>query len=294
MRAVGAVPGAGLEEPARPPRRGRTCHLGRGSLRRQPVRVPQGEWSPEDQNPTGEPAGCRAAPLWSPARSCRSCLIQNGPTAEASAAARRTGAAPGGTRLVRPRRDRLVPALGRPVAAGTEVEPPTLPVANHDAHATTRPRDPRRSAQSATTGRRRTGRPPPMDAEPPPGQVVEHHRPRPRSDAADAGSRSGHRPGRRGSGHLLRATRRAPVPARWLPFGTVVRVTNPANGESVSCVVDDREADTARCHRPGHRHLRRDRPALPGGHRRRAELVSAASPGSRPATVPCAAGKVTH
>lgn len=32
----------------------------------------------------------------------------------------------------------------------------------------------------------------------------------------------------------------------WLPFGTVVRVTNPANGESVSCVVDDREADTAR------------------------------------------------
>jgi rare lipoprotein A len=32
----------------------------------------------------------------------------------------------------------------------------------------------------------------------------------------------------------------------WLPFGTVVRITNPANGESVSCVVNDREADTAR------------------------------------------------
>jgi hypothetical protein len=32
----------------------------------------------------------------------------------------------------------------------------------------------------------------------------------------------------------------------WLPFGTVVRVTNPANGESVSCVVNDREADTSR------------------------------------------------
>ncbi len=32
----------------------------------------------------------------------------------------------------------------------------------------------------------------------------------------------------------------------WLPFGTVVTVTNPANGESVSCVVNDREADTAR------------------------------------------------
>ncbi len=32
----------------------------------------------------------------------------------------------------------------------------------------------------------------------------------------------------------------------WLPFGTVVRVTNPANGASVTCVVDDREADTAR------------------------------------------------
>ncbi len=31
-----------------------------------------------------------------------------------------------------------------------------------------------------------------------------------------------------------------------LPFGTVVEVTNPANGASVSCVVDDREADTAR------------------------------------------------
>jgi hypothetical protein len=31
-----------------------------------------------------------------------------------------------------------------------------------------------------------------------------------------------------------------------LPFGTVVEVTNPANGESVTCVVDDREADTAR------------------------------------------------
>ena len=32
----------------------------------------------------------------------------------------------------------------------------------------------------------------------------------------------------------------------WLPFGTVVRVTNPANGESVDCVVNDREADTER------------------------------------------------
>jgi len=32
----------------------------------------------------------------------------------------------------------------------------------------------------------------------------------------------------------------------WLPFGTVVRVTNPANGASVTCVVDDREQDTAR------------------------------------------------
>ena len=32
----------------------------------------------------------------------------------------------------------------------------------------------------------------------------------------------------------------------WLPFGTVVRITNPANGASVSCVVNDREADTAR------------------------------------------------
>jgi len=32
----------------------------------------------------------------------------------------------------------------------------------------------------------------------------------------------------------------------WLPFGTVVEVTNPANGESVTCIVDDREADTAR------------------------------------------------
>jgi len=32
----------------------------------------------------------------------------------------------------------------------------------------------------------------------------------------------------------------------WLSFGTVVRVTNPANGESVSCVVNDREADTSR------------------------------------------------
>ena len=32
----------------------------------------------------------------------------------------------------------------------------------------------------------------------------------------------------------------------WLPFGTVVRITNPANGATVSCVVDDREADTQR------------------------------------------------
>jgi rare lipoprotein A len=32
----------------------------------------------------------------------------------------------------------------------------------------------------------------------------------------------------------------------WLPFGTVVRITNPANGASVTCVVNDREADTAR------------------------------------------------
>jgi hypothetical protein len=32
----------------------------------------------------------------------------------------------------------------------------------------------------------------------------------------------------------------------WLPFGTVVTVTNPANDESVTCVVNDREADTAR------------------------------------------------
>jgi rare lipoprotein A len=32
----------------------------------------------------------------------------------------------------------------------------------------------------------------------------------------------------------------------WLPFGTVVEVTNPANGATTACVVDDREADTAR------------------------------------------------
>ena len=32
----------------------------------------------------------------------------------------------------------------------------------------------------------------------------------------------------------------------WLPFGTVVQVTNPANGATVTCIVDDREADTAR------------------------------------------------
>ena len=32
----------------------------------------------------------------------------------------------------------------------------------------------------------------------------------------------------------------------FLPFGTVVRVTNPANGLSTSCLVNDREADTAR------------------------------------------------
>jgi hypothetical protein len=32
----------------------------------------------------------------------------------------------------------------------------------------------------------------------------------------------------------------------WLPFGTVVTVTNPDNGATVTCVVDDREADTAR------------------------------------------------
>ncbi len=32
----------------------------------------------------------------------------------------------------------------------------------------------------------------------------------------------------------------------WLPFGTLVVVTNPDNGSSVNCVVDDREADTDR------------------------------------------------
>ena len=31
-----------------------------------------------------------------------------------------------------------------------------------------------------------------------------------------------------------------------LPFGTVVTITNPDNGRTVSCTVDDREADTAR------------------------------------------------
>ncbi len=32
----------------------------------------------------------------------------------------------------------------------------------------------------------------------------------------------------------------------FLSFGTVVTITNPANGATVTCVVDDREADTAR------------------------------------------------
>jgi rare lipoprotein A len=32
----------------------------------------------------------------------------------------------------------------------------------------------------------------------------------------------------------------------YLPFGTEVRVTNPATGASVTCLVNDREADTAR------------------------------------------------
>ena len=32
----------------------------------------------------------------------------------------------------------------------------------------------------------------------------------------------------------------------WLPFGTVVTVTNLDNGATVTCLVDDREADAAR------------------------------------------------
>ena len=32
----------------------------------------------------------------------------------------------------------------------------------------------------------------------------------------------------------------------FLPFGTVVRVTNPVNGLSTTCLVNDREADTSR------------------------------------------------
>lgn len=32
----------------------------------------------------------------------------------------------------------------------------------------------------------------------------------------------------------------------FLPFRTVVTTTNPANGATVRCVVDDREVDTAR------------------------------------------------
>ena len=60
----------------------------------------------------------------------------------------------------------------------------------------------------------------------------------------------------------------------WIPFGTMVWITNPANGESVSCVVDDCETDTSRSVDLATATLRRDRPALPGGRRRRAELVS--------------------
>jgi rare lipoprotein A (peptidoglycan hydrolase) len=32
----------------------------------------------------------------------------------------------------------------------------------------------------------------------------------------------------------------------FLPFGTVVTITNPDNGNTVSCTVDDYEADTSR------------------------------------------------
>ena len=32
----------------------------------------------------------------------------------------------------------------------------------------------------------------------------------------------------------------------WLPFGTVVSITNPGNGATVTCLVDDREADKSR------------------------------------------------
>ena len=31
-----------------------------------------------------------------------------------------------------------------------------------------------------------------------------------------------------------------------LPFGTVVTITNPQNGDTTHCTVDDREADSAR------------------------------------------------
>ena len=53
------------------------------------------------------------------------------------------------------------------------------------------------------------------------------------------------RSGRRASSRTT-TTRPVGAPVPWLPFGTVVRVTNPANGATVTCVVDDREADTAR------------------------------------------------
>ncbi len=60
----------------------------------------------------------------------------------------------------------------------------------------------------------------------------------------------------------------------FLPFGTVVRVTNPANGASVTCLVNDREADTARSIDLATATFAQLGPAVPRGHRRRAELVS--------------------
>ncbi len=171
-------------------------------------------------------------------------LIQNGPAAQASARSAAHASAPVTrvvrvhvTRVVTRRSPPLVPAprsskqaitttsARRPARAARPVQAPVLTVEPIE---TMWPAAPVRAVVSATAATSTTTTTPTVrTAASGPAPVV-------------AGAVSGHGQ----VTYYAHPAGRCASP--WLSFGTVVEVTNPANGESVTCVVDDREADTAR------------------------------------------------
>ena len=223
MRLSDALRGsAGGADPNRPPVGAGVAPQSATGRRERHSAVRQGEWSPEPDHRNEEPARGRVPPLRSPAG-----------RAAPAAPERFGGVGPASGRCrPAPRHRRALDGCrhGRSAAGGAGVRPGGWPRTPRPRPPRPRPRPPRRPT---------TAPPTPTTAPPVPAPTATWCSVGGRSHHQAAGPHHDHDGTSPGASPAARSrtarspttpTRPGPVPVPLLPFGTVVRVTNPANG----------------------------------------------------------------